>query len=199
MFLISEIKKSWKIIINPEEFYDIERDKSSYIRILKYYSIILIIVSVLTPIMNYLGFPSNIIHAGTNAQMGAYQTAPLLEDITGISRYIWVGLLTYLGNLIKFPVIGFIFYLFNLILKGKGPLIHSFKIGIYSAAPVLLFGWVPYFALISGMWPGYLYVIGYHKLYNIKFGKTIALINFMIGIQIVYALVFGWLINPTPW
>lgn len=194
MFFFSEIRKSWEIIWNPKEFYIKEKDSKSYIPLIKYYLEILIILTILTPIMNFLGFPSNIIHGGTNAQMGAYLYAPSFEAVTGITRYFWVAVITYLGNAFKLPILGILFHLFGKIMGGKGTLIQSFKIAVYSAAPVLLFGWIPYFALISGIWPGYLYVIGFNELHETKIGKSIAFINFMIGIQIVYAFAFGWVI-----
>ena len=157
-------------------------------------------MTIFTPIVNFFGIPSDIVHAGTNAQMGAYLYAPLFESYTSISRYIWVALITYLGNAVRLPVLGLIFHGFAIIMGGDGNLLSSFKVAVYSTAPMLLFGWIPYFGLLSGLWTGYIYVIAYHELHHISFGKAITFINLMIGIQLVYTFVTGaWLIQPQPW
>jgi len=131
--------------------------------------------------------------------MGAYLQAPLLEASTGISRYFWVGILTYFGNVLKLPLLGLLFHIFAKGLRGTGTVLDSLKIGVFSASPVLLFGWIPYFGLISGLWVGYLYVVGFCKPHNTSLGATILLVNLLIGIQVASAFLFGWLGSSEPW
>ena len=199
MNLLHDLKKSWDIVRDPETLFNNEREISGYIPVLRFYLVLNIILAVLTPIVNYFHIPCDIVHAGTNAQMGAYVMAPDLEAMTGISRYIWVGVITYVYNVAKFPILGIMFHIFAKILKGDGSLLDSFKVGVYAASPVLLFGWIPYFGLISGLWVGYLYVVAFKQLHNTPLGPTIALVNLMIGVQLVWAFVFGWLGSSTPW
>lgn len=199
MQIIEDFRKSFDFIVNPEQAFENEAEEKRYWPMLRFFLLLNIVLAVLTPIVNWLHIPSDIVHAGTNAQMGAYVQAPILESNTGISRYFWVAILTYFGNLLKFPLLGILFHGFALGMRGAGSLNDSFKVSIYSTAPVLLFGWVPYFGLISGLWVGYLYVVGFWKLHNISMGKAIALVNLLIGVQLVWAFTFGWIGSSDPW
>ena len=190
------------MLLNQESFSCkgiTEREIYGYWPIVRFYLVLNIVLALLTPIVNYFHIPCDIVHAGTNAQMGAFVMAPDLEATTGISRYFWVAVITYVYNIAKLPILGLMFHVFAIILKGDGALIDSFKVGVYAAAPVLLLGWVPYFGLISGLWVGYLYVVAFRQLHNTSLGPTIALVNLMIGVQLVWAFVFGWLGSSTPW
>jgi hypothetical protein len=199
MNISQDFRKAWEIISNPETAFTNEREIYSYWPIVRFYLVLNIVLALLTPIVNYFHIPCDIVHAGTNAQMGAFVMAPDLEATTGISRYFWVAVITYVYNIAKLPILGLMFHVFAIILKGDGALLDSFKVGVYAAAPVLLLGWVPYFGLISGLWVGYLYVVAFKQLHNTSLGPTIALVNLMIGIQLVWAFVFGWLGSSTPW
>ena len=199
MNLLQDFRKAWEIISNPETAFNNEKEISGYWPIIRFYLVLNIVLAIFTPIVNYFHIPCDIVHAGTNAQMGAFVMAPDLEAATGISRYFWVAMITYVYNIAKLPLLGLMFHVFAIILKGDGVLLDSFKIGIYAAAPVLLLGWVPYFGLISGLWVGYLYVVAFKQLHNTSLGPTIALVNLMIGVQLVWAFVFGWLGSSTPW
>jgi hypothetical protein len=199
MSIHKDLRKAWYLISEPEATFDREREVEGYWPVLRFYLVLNVILAVLTPIVNWLHIPSDIVHAGTNAQMGAYAQAPLLEAITGISRYAWVAILTYLGNIAKFPILGGIMHVFALILRGNGTFLDSLKVSVYAAAPVLLFGWIPYFGLISGLWVGYLYVVGFWRLHNISMGRAIALVNLMIGVQLVWAFLLGWIGSSEPW
>ena len=190
---------AWEIINSPETFFEKEKEVHGYIPIIRFYLILNLVLAVFTPIVNFFHIPCDIVHAGTNAQMGAFVMAPDLETATGISRYIWVGVITYVYNVAKLPLLGIIYHVFAKILKGDGSLLNSFKVGVYATSPVLLFGWVPYFGLISGLWVGYLYVVALKHLHNTSLGPTIALINLMIGVQLVWAFVFSWLGSSIRW
>ena len=199
MFVISDFKKAWQVIAHPKRLFDEEKTISGYWPILRWFLLLNVVLAILTPVVSWLGVPANIIHAGTNGQMGAYVYAPMLEATTGLSRYVWVGLLTYLLNVLKFPLIGVIYHVIAKLLRGSGSLLDSFKVGIYAVAPTLVFGWIPYFGLISGLWAGYLYVVALNSLHEVPYGPAIAVINFFIGIQVVWAFTFGWFGAVTPW
>ncbi len=75
----------------------------------------------------------------------------------------------------------------------------SFKVSVYAVAPTLLFGWIPYFGLLSGLWAGYLYVVALNRLHGVAWGPAIALINLLIGVQLVWAFTYGWIGGAVPW
>ena len=199
MEIFGDFLKAIEIMKHPDIVFQEEAENKGYWPILRFYLGISIVVAILTPVVNWFHIPCDIVHAGTNAQMGAYVQAPALEASTGVSRYFWVAILTYLGNALKFPILGALFHIFAMILGGQGTLEDSFKVAVYAAAPVLLLGWVPYFGLLSGLWTGYLYVVGFWKLHSVDLGKSIALVNILIGVQLVWALLFGWIGSSEGW
>ncbi|UCE11328.1 MAG: hypothetical protein JSW61_05185 [Candidatus Thorarchaeota archaeon] len=199
MKVVDEFRMAWKVIAHPESLFNEERSVPGYWPVVRFYLVVNLPLALLTPFVNWLHIPSDIVHAGTNAQMMAYVQAPLLEATTGICRYVWVAFLTYFGNVLKLPVLVTIFHAFAIVLKGSGTSLHSLKVGVYAASPVLLFGWIPFFGLISGLWVGYLYVVALRMLHESPMGPTIALINLLIGIQLVWAFLFGWVGSSVPW
>jgi hypothetical protein len=199
MFVRVDLEKTWQVIARPFAFFEREQTVKGYWPVLRFYLLLNIILALLTPVVNWFGVPSNIVHAGTNAQMGAYVWAPVLEAATGVSRLLWVAVLTYVGNALRFPMLGLLFHAFARLLRGSGALLASFKVSVYSTAPMLLLGWIPYFGLISGLWVGYLYVVALNRLHDIGWGPAIAFINVLIGVQLVWAFTFGWIGSSVPW
>lgn len=199
MGIRADIRKSWDLVARPDVVFFREKAVVGYWPVARWFLLLSLILAVLTPVVNWFGIPSNIIHAGSNAQMDAYVWAPSLEVSTGISRYIWVCVLTYVGNLAKLPVVGLLFHAFAKILRGKGSKLDSFKVAVYSTSPMLLFGWIPFFGLLSGLWVGYLYILALNKLHDVSFGPAIALVNLLIGLQLVWAFLFGWFGSSIPW
>lgn len=191
--------KAWQIIAHPFDFFERERTVTGYWPLLRFYLLMNLVLALVTPVTNWFGVPSNIVHAGTNAQMGAYVWAPVLESATQVSRYLWVVVLTYAGNVLKFPLLGLIFHAFAKVLRGSGSLLASFKVSVYAVAPTLCFGWIPYFGLLSGLWAGYLYVVALNRLHGVSWGPAIALVNLLIGVQLVWAFTFGWIGSSVPW
>ncbi len=102
-------------------------------------------------------------------------------------------------NVAKFPVLGLIYQEIAKGLRGKGSLLESFKVRVYAVAPTLLFRWIPYFGLPSGLWAGYLHVIALNRLHEVSLGPAIAVINFFISIQVIWAISLGWVGSSVPW
>jgi hypothetical protein len=46
---------------------------------------------------------------------------------------------------------------------------------------------------------GCLYVVALNSLHEVPYGPAIAVINFFIGIQVMWAFTFGWFGSTTPW
>ena len=76
-----------KVMTHPYDFLMGEAASRETWGVVRYYAVLSLILALLTPVANIAGFPSDVIHASTNAQMGAYKYAPQLEQITGLSRH----------------------------------------------------------------------------------------------------------------
>ena len=200
--MFEEVKKDFRtaksIVSHPYDFFQKVVTTSDASEVFKYYVVLSAFLALLTPIINIAGFPSDVIHASTNAQMAAYKFSPLLEQSFGLSRHVWTGVLTLVLMLLKLPAFIAFYHLFAILLGGKGGWLASLKVAVYPATPAMLFGWVPYSDFIFGLWVGFLLVPAFRYLHGVSWGKSIAFVTFLMGLQIIYVVLTGggWLIEP---
>ena len=196
--LMQHLETAKTVMIRPYTFFQKGSDKEGAGSVFQYYVVLSILLAILTPIINIFGFPSDVIHASTNAQMAAYKYAPMIEQILGVSRHLWTGVLTLVFMVLKLPGFVLFYHVFAKLLGGKGDWLASLKLAVYPATPAMLFGWVPYSDFIFGLWVGFFIVPGLYYYHEISWGKSIAFTTFLLGLQILYVVLSGggWLIEP---
>ncbi len=187
-----------RILIAPHALFQRLSDDEGAGRVIRYYVLLSLILATLTPCINLLGIPSDVVHASTNAQMTAYKYASWMEHVFGASRHLWTGLLTFTFMIVKLPAFVLFYHGCAKLLGSKEGGVASLKLTVYPATPAMLFGWVPYSDFLFGLWAGLLSVPGFHYFHKIPWGKATAFATFMIGLQILYVVVSGggWLIEP---
>ena len=196
--LKGDLGTAMTVMTRPYDFLMGEAASRGTLEVVRYYAVLSLVLALLTPLANIAGFPSDVVHASTNAQMGAYKYAPLVEELTGVSRHIWTGVLTLLLMLAKLPFFVAFFHAFALLLGGSGGLGASLRLVVYAGTPAMLLGWVPYSDFIFGLWVGFLYVPALRYLHGVQWGRAVAFVTFMMGLQILYVVLTGggWLIEP---
>jgi hypothetical protein len=196
--VLNDLEMGKRILIAPHALFQRLSNGVDAASVFRYYVISSLILATLTPIVNILGFPSDVIHASTNAQMTAYKYSPMMEHLTGISRHIWTGLLTIAFMILKLPVFVLFYHICAKLLGSKENWVSSLKLTVYPATPAMLFGWVPYSDFLFGLWAGLFSVPGLHYFHKIPWGKATAFAAFMVGFQILYVVLSGggWLIEP---
>ncbi len=198
MEMREDLGTAWRVMARPYEFLMGEAASRGTRDVVRYYAVLSLVLAILTPLANVAGFPSDVVHASTNAQMGAYKYAPLVEGLTGVSRHLWTGVLTLLLMLAKLPLFVAFFHAFAFLLGGKGGLGASLRLVVYAGTPAMLLGWVPYSDFIFGLWVGSLYVPALRYLHGVQWGRAVAFVTFVMGLQILYVVLTGggWLIEP---
>ena len=80
----------------------------------------------------------------------------------------------------------------------EGGWLASLKVAIYPATPALLFGWLLYSDFIFGLWVGFFLVPAFHYLHDVSWGRSVAYVTVLIGVQILYVVLTGegWLLEP---
>ena len=196
--LRGDLGNAMTLMVRPYDFLMEEAASRGTREVVRYYTVLSLVLALLTPLANVAGFPSDVVHASTNAQMGAYKYAPLVEELTGVSRHLWTGVLTFLLMLVKLPFFVAFFHAIALLLGGKGGLGASLRLVVYAGTPAMLLGWVPYSDFIFGLWVGFLYVPALRYLHGVQWGRAVAFVTFMMGLQILYVVLTGggWLIEP---
>jgi len=196
--LMQHLETAKTIMIRPYTFFQKGSNKDGAGSVFQYYVVLSLLLAILTPIINILGFPSDVIHASTNAQMAAYKYAPMIEQLLGVSKHLWTGVLTMIFMTLNLPEFVLFYHVFAKLLGGKGDWLASLKLTVYPATPAMLLGWVPYSDFIFGLWVGFLIVPGLYYYHKISWGKSIAFTTFLLGLQILYVVLSGggWLIEP---
>ena len=195
--LRGDLGNAMTVMVRPYDFLMEEAASRGTRKVVRYYAVLSLVLALLTPLANVAGFPSDVVHASTNAQMGAYKYAPLVEELTGVSRHVWTGVLTFLLMMVKLPFFVVFFHAFALLLGGKGDLGASLRLVVYAGTPAMLLGWVPYSDFIFGLWVGFLYVPALRYLHGVHWGRAVAFGTFLMGLQILYVVLTGggWLIE----
>lgn len=196
--LRDDLETAMTVMARPYDFLMGEAASRSTREVVRYYAVLSLVLAIMTPLANIAGFPSDVIHASTNAQMGAYKYAPMVEGLTGVSRHVWTGVLTFLLMMMKLPFFVAFFHAFALLLGGKGGLEASLGLVVYAGTPAMLLGWVPYSDFIFGLWVGFLYVPALRYLHGVQWGRAVAFVTLLMGLQIMYVVLTGggWLIEP---
>jgi len=196
--LYRNFKTGKEILISPHALFERLSTEGNATSVFKYYIALNLVLVILTPIVNILGFPSDVIHASTNAQMAAYKYSPVLEQHLVISRHFWTGILTLTFAVLNLPEFVLFYHIFAKLLGGKGGWLASLKTVVYPATPSILFGWVPYSDFIFGLWTGFFLVPGFHYFHKTSWGKSTGFAAFLVGLQILYVILSGghWLIEP---
>ena len=196
--VLYDLETGKRILIAPHALFQQLSDNVDAGSVFRYYVFFSLILATLTPIINILGFPSDVIHASTNAQMTAYKYSPMMEQLSGISRHLWTGVLTIAFMILKLPVFVLFYHGCAKLLGGTESWLASLKLTVYPATPAMLFGWVSYSDFLFGLWAGFFSVPGLHYFHKISWGKATAFAAFMVGFQILYVVLSGggWLIEP---
>ncbi|MBO3803160.1 MAG: YIP1 family protein [Candidatus Brockarchaeota archaeon] len=186
------------VLAEPHGFFQRARSEAGAKDAARFYLAMSAILAFLTPVANLMGFPSDVIHASTNAQMAAFKYAPIFELYVGGSRHVWTGILTFAFMAAKLPVFVAFYHVSAKVLGGKGGWTDSLRVAAYSATPAMAFGWLPYSDFLFGLWAGLLIVPALHYLHAIPWGISTAYASFLLGFQILYVVLTGggWLIEP---
>lgn len=98
------------------------------------------------------------------------------KDITNLDILFLTIAMKYLQLLILTFVSAGIMHLFAILFKGQGKYEDTYKSLVYGSAPILLFGWIPLFAIIPGIYSLYLEIKGISKLHDVSMGRSAAIV-----------------------
>lgn len=143
-------------------------------------------LSILNALVNYLGFPCNLLNSGTNPQLFAYHgIAPLLVAAAGGERWMWMAPLVFLLSMIFVPAVSLLYHLIFKLLKGSGSCWHTLRFFVYAGVPVFMLGWAPAIGgTLGAFWTAALYPLALVRLHNFSWGKACLFTGALMGLQI---------------
>jgi hypothetical protein len=180
------------LLKNPTEFFEAARGedwKSAFTFFLQ----ITIALSIITPIVNYLGLESTDFSSAYQAQVLSYR---FLKG-TLLGRY---GIYAYVVQ--AFLIIGFAFvvlvfltgflHLACRLMGGKGSILNAWKAASYGVGPCIIGGFLPYVSLFAGFYSAIMqFYVGPKVLYGIKESRGIFFLALIVALTFAEMLLRG--------
>jgi hypothetical protein len=185
-------KKLFGMLSQPDEFFEGIREESTRQPFIFFLQVSLII-SLFTPLVNYLGWPSTDQSAAFQAQIMAWQITKeqLLPPLGGRAYVVEVFLIMGLSLVVLVFMTGILHLIFR-ILGGQGPILNAWKAACYGAGPCVLLGWIPYWSLFVAAWSLLLqFYYGPKVLYRMREGKALAILAFIVGATLLELMTKG--------
>ena len=161
------------------------------------FSEVTLIISILTPIVNFLGIKSTDYSSSYQAQILAYK---IIEEHL-IPKY---GALAYLIE--PLLIIGFaylllfsmtiVFHIFYKLMSGKETILSTWKALCYGIDPCILGGFLPYISLFAAFYSLLLQLyVGPKILHGIEESKMIVLLAVILALTFIEMFLTGTTVN----
>ena len=186
------IEKLGKQLANPSEFFDSVRTedwKPSFV----FFLWVTLFISIVTPLINYLGIESTDLSSSYQAQIAAYNFAKNnLFNLYGAYAYLMEAVLIFAFAI---PLLLFLTLLLHLIYRligGRGPVLNAWKAACYGTGPCLLGGFLPYISLFAGFYSFAMqFYLGPMTLYKAKQSRAIVVFIAFIALTFIEMFVLG--------
>jgi hypothetical protein len=185
-------KRFFKMLCTPDVFFEDIRGEGGF-RPFTFFLQISTIIALFTPIVNYLGWPSDDQSAAYQAQIIAWKITEeqLLPVMGGWSYVIEFFLILGLSLIVLVFMTGFLHLIFRL-LGGKGPILNAWKAACYGVGPCVLLGWIPYWSVFVAVWSLLLqFYYGPKVLYHMKEGAALIILAFIVGATLLELMIKG--------
>lgn len=180
------------LLMAPVDFFEKvknEGGKPAFVFFLQ----ITLVISIVTPIVNYFGIASTDFSSAYQAQIMAYRfvQGSLLFQYGGYAYLLESILILGLAFVMLVFLTGFIHILYKL-MGGRGPILNGWKAVCYGVGPCLLGGFLPYIALFAAFYSLLLqFYIGPKILYEVKEWKALLFISIIIALTFIEMFRFG--------
>ena len=180
------------LLKNPSGFFEGARDegwKPSF----KFFLQITVVLSIATPIVNYLGVESTDFSSSYQAQIMAYRLVQnsLLDQYGLYAYFIEALLILGFACMILIFGTGFLHVIYKL-MGGRGSVLNAWKAMCYGVGPCVLGGFLPYLSLFAGFYSLLLQLyVGPKVLYEVQESKAILLLALIIALTFIEMFVLG--------
>jgi len=190
MFKITE--KLTRELLNPREFFNGVRDEGWKPPFL-FFLWVTLLISVVTPVLNYLGMESTDFSSSYQAQIAAYNLVKksLLSSYGVYAHMIEAVLIFTFAALILLFLTVFSHLVYRLI-GGQGSILNAWKATCYGVGPCLLGGFLPYVSLFAAFYSFTMQLyLGPMTLYRAKEGRATVVFVAFIALTFIEMFVSG--------
>ncbi|MEM2088246.1 MAG: YIP1 family protein [Thermoproteota archaeon] len=186
------IRKLVKQISDPTGFFEETRSegwKPSFI----FFIWVTLTISIVTPIVNYLGVESTDLSSSYQAQILAYKVlkSSLLNSY-GVYAYLVEAVLIFGFAVFILLLLTLFLHLVYRLIGGRGPVLNAWKAACYGVGPCLLGGFLPYVSLFAGFYSFAMqFYLGPMVLYRVKEGRAIIVFVFFVTMAFIEMFASG--------
>jgi hypothetical protein len=190
--MLNMLRQLKELLADPKGFFDnvkTENWKPCFIFFLS----VTLVISVVTPMVNYFGIQSTDISSSYQAQIAAYNivNTNFLQTYGSIA-YILEGILIFTFAI---PILLFLTVLLHLIYRligGQDSIINAWKSACYGVGPCLLGGFLPYVSLFAGFYSFAMqFYVGPRELYKAKESRALVVFVVLIAFTFIEMVVLG--------
>ncbi|MDH5770775.1 MAG: YIP1 family protein [Candidatus Bathyarchaeota archaeon] len=190
--MIRMMEKLAKQLANPGEFFNSVRPED-WKPAFAFFLWVTLLISLVTPILNYLGMESTDFSSSYQAQILAYNLVKKsLLNLYGSYAYLIEAILIFAFAI---PILLFLTLLLHLIYRfigGQGSVLNAWKAACYGIGPCLLGGFLPYISLFAGFYSFALqFYLGPRTLYKAKESRAIVVFVAFIALTFIELFVAG--------
>ena len=190
--MIRMMEKLAKQLANPGEFFNSVRPED-WKPAFAFFLWVTLLISLVTPILNYLGMESTDFSSSYQAQILAYNLVKKsLLNLYGSYAYLIEAILIFAFAI---PILLFLTLLLHLIYRfigGQGSVLNAWKAACYGIGPCLLGGFLPYISLFAGFYSFAMqFYLGPRTLYKAKESRAIVVFVAFIALTFIELFVAG--------
>jgi len=180
------------LLRNPDGFFESVRGED-WRPAFKFFLEITLILSVVTPVMNYLGIESTDFSSAFQAQILAFRflSDTLLPQYGVYAYLIEAFLIVGFSVIILLFLTVFVHLVFRL-MGGKGSILNGWKSSCYGVGPCILGGFLPYTSLFAAFYSFIIQLyIGPKVLYEVQESKAAFFLALLIALTFIKMFVLG--------
>lgn len=169
------------LLRNPIEFFESTREEG-WRAALAFFLQITIALSIITPVVNYVGIESTDFSSAYQAQIVSYRFLKntLLGEYGTYAYVVEAFLITGFAFVVLILLTGFL-HLACRLMGGKGTILNAWKTACYGVGPCILGGFLPYVSLFAGFYSAIMqFYVGPKVLYGVKESRGIVFLAIMI-------------------
>jgi hypothetical protein len=174
------------LLKNPTAFFEAAREEN-WEAAFTFFLQITIALSIITPVVNYLGVESTDFSSAYQAQIVSYRflKGTLLKEYGTYAYLVEAFLITAIAFVVLILLTGFL-HLACKLMGSRGAILNAWKAACYGVGPCILGGFLPYVSLFAGFYSVIMqFYVGPKVLYGIKESRGI------VFLAIVMASIFA--------
>ena len=186
------IGRLWRQLVDPVGFFDGVRAEG-WRPAFVFFVWVTLVVSLVTPVVNFFGVASTDVSSSYQAQILAYGVVKdYLLDSYGSAAFVVEPFLIFGFAVVMLVFLtGFLHLVYRLI-GGRGSVLNAWKAVCYGLGPCLLGGFLPYVSLFAGFYSFAMqFYLGPMTLYNAKQGRAIIVFVALIAWTFIEMFVTG--------